>query len=519
MGEPMRDERGFALIVSLLALVLLTFLGLTMALSTSTELQIATNYRWSQQALYNAEAGIEIAKRYLRQVDWVSTILPAARPVGSSGPPTPPFPPRTGPDGEANRSFENQTCDAEGQQGFGLVLDDPTYAFPYQNMTNFLLDASGQQMGVAGAFTVWVRRALLADDTGAYNDNPDNTVLVLTAEGVAPYTGASGTSDFGQTNRAVRLLEVVLQKVEPGDCENRSGQQGGGPSGSGYDRCDTVKDDRHPGRRDGDQPGPVGPRATVLTGARFMATTFATETWVAGLRTAASSPWFRHGLRAVTLGLLLLVAGDRSALMATSCGIDPLEILKSQVKHNVLILFDTSGSMNWPPTIPPGRFRQSYGADDPETRMWQAKQATRDVVQDYTGRINFGILTFPNSNALKPLNANIDFNGVNTPSGGGGPGRWALHLRLQRPGRPALRLGPRRRQRGEPVRDAGGGEREHRRHPDLHAGLDRGHDRPRDLHPVRTAPPPSAEESAPPPPRSTTPPPTRPASASSRWAT
>jgi hypothetical protein len=149
-----------------------------------------------------------------------------------------------------------------------------------------------------------------------------------------------------------------------------------------------------------------------------MATTFATETWVAGLRTAGSSPWFRHGIRAVTLGLLLLVAGDRSALMATSCGIDPLEILKSQVKHNVLVLFDTSGSMNWPPTIPPGRLRQSFGADDPETRMWQAKQATRDVVQDYTGRINFGILTFPNSNTLKPLNEGVDFNGVNTPGGG-----------------------------------------------------------------------------------------------------
>ena len=51
MAERMRDERGFALIVALLALVLLTFLGLTMTLTTSTELQISTNYRWSQQAL------------------------------------------------------------------------------------------------------------------------------------------------------------------------------------------------------------------------------------------------------------------------------------------------------------------------------------------------------------------------------------------------------------------------------------------------------------------------------------
>jgi len=136
-----------------------------------------------------------------------------------------------------------------------------------------------------------------------------------------------------------------------------------------------------------------------------MATILATKAWLAGVQTARRSPWTRPVLRALTLGLLLLVAGDRGALMATNCGIDPLEILKSQVKHNVLIFFDTSGSMNWPPTIPPGRDNHSVSADDPESRMWQAKQATKDVVQDYTGRINFGILTFPNSNALKPLNS------------------------------------------------------------------------------------------------------------------
>ena len=55
-------ERGFALVLAILSLMLLTFLGLTLATTTSTELQIATNYRWSQQALYNAEAGIEAAR-------------------------------------------------------------------------------------------------------------------------------------------------------------------------------------------------------------------------------------------------------------------------------------------------------------------------------------------------------------------------------------------------------------------------------------------------------------------------
>ena len=42
---------GFALILAILAHAP-EFLGLTLATTTSTELQIATNYRWSQQARY-----------------------------------------------------------------------------------------------------------------------------------------------------------------------------------------------------------------------------------------------------------------------------------------------------------------------------------------------------------------------------------------------------------------------------------------------------------------------------------
>jgi len=75
--------------------MLLTFLGLTLATTTSTELQIATNYRWSQQALYNAEAGLEAARIVLSGIadpttGW-ATRLPAARPgTWPQGPPLPP---------------------------------------------------------------------------------------------------------------------------------------------------------------------------------------------------------------------------------------------------------------------------------------------------------------------------------------------------------------------------------------------------------------------------------------------
>ena len=81
MSDKNRDRRhegGFALILAILALMLLTFLGLTLATSTSTELRIATNYRWNTQALYNAEAGIEAGKRALQNLSWLQ-ILPAKR--------------------------------------------------------------------------------------------------------------------------------------------------------------------------------------------------------------------------------------------------------------------------------------------------------------------------------------------------------------------------------------------------------------------------------------------------------
>ena len=56
-GKGRGSEAGFALISPSSPLMLLTILGLALATTTSTELQIATNYRWSQQALYNAEGG------------------------------------------------------------------------------------------------------------------------------------------------------------------------------------------------------------------------------------------------------------------------------------------------------------------------------------------------------------------------------------------------------------------------------------------------------------------------------
>ena len=115
--------------LAILSLMLLTFLGLTLAATTSTELQIATNYRWSQQALYNAEAGLQAAKLLLAQVAVVDgdfrNILPTARAgswsYGVTG--APGGPPVVVPAARSGlRDYERMGCADRAGVGFGRVL-------------------------------------------------------------------------------------------------------------------------------------------------------------------------------------------------------------------------------------------------------------------------------------------------------------------------------------------------------------------------------------------------------------
>src|SRR5437762_8871248 len=53
------DERGTALIIALMAMMLLTALGAAVVMVANTETHIAGNYRNSQEALYAADAAVE----------------------------------------------------------------------------------------------------------------------------------------------------------------------------------------------------------------------------------------------------------------------------------------------------------------------------------------------------------------------------------------------------------------------------------------------------------------------------
>ena len=254
-GHAAAGESGFALILAILALMLLTMLGLALATTTSTELQIATNYRWSQQALYNAEAGVEVGKIILRSVqpDWTA-VLPGAR-CPTCSPSVATWTGTTSPSvagggatalysradtwGNVTRNYESWNCDQKGNgMGYGVVLDDGTANAPYQ----YVSTAIGQNLN--GAFTLWVRRPLdfrsdaQLDDYSADNDN-----VVLVSEGIAPFSGGNITTGFGTANRAVQLIEVTLARAATtslGTCGSRSGQVGGGPLGAGFGGCEAL---------------------------------------------------------------------------------------------------------------------------------------------------------------------------------------------------------------------------------------------------------------------------------------
>ena len=82
-SEPLhivRDERGIALLVALMSMLLLTALGVGLMLTTMTETMISTNYRDSGETLYAADAGIERVMQDLLTVpDWDRILQGAVR--------------------------------------------------------------------------------------------------------------------------------------------------------------------------------------------------------------------------------------------------------------------------------------------------------------------------------------------------------------------------------------------------------------------------------------------------------
>ena len=350
MGSDVKGrEAGFALVVALLTLLLLTFLGLTLATTTSTELQIANNYRWSQQAYYNAEAGMELAKRFLRgQTVWIG--------LRPSGP------------------------------GRGRDADDATHALdagsggcerrtePQLGELRLRHDSSpGQRRGLVRGVRRRPRLRHVHEPDAERDDLPgpehqrlvhrvgpsahrgperrlgqdytSDDRLVVTVEGTAPYTAANSGTTFALQNRAVRVLETDLRKIDPNDCENLSGQVGSGPPAPALTRARRWVPRACRGPRA--SPSRSGPELRPAMETPFDHANGTLEGSSSAMSEKRPLPrwgWIRAAVSGLAIGLILILAGD-GARGAVVTGIDPLEILKLQVRPNVILMLDTSGSM------------------------------------------------------------------------------------------------------------------------------------------------------------------------------
>lgn len=62
-----RNEKGVVLVISLMILALLTVLSLTAVLTTTTDMEISTNYRASQTTFYNTEGSMDMSPGTIRR--------------------------------------------------------------------------------------------------------------------------------------------------------------------------------------------------------------------------------------------------------------------------------------------------------------------------------------------------------------------------------------------------------------------------------------------------------------------
>lgn len=229
-------EEGSAFVISILVLFVLSVLGMALMLTTTTEKDIAINYRWGEQAFFNADAALEYGKNvlasYLAANNDFSAILPPPRTNVT-------VPDSTAPWGEAHpepgacdpsspgcREYQYYAdrCPPDGTNcvrvyiGRVLPRDDGTLAqYDFRLPSGVAGDLDGDGTAdLEGTTTLWVRRPVVGtQDYGAPSaDFPSgfHDRAILTAEGTAP--GAMGPGAGRPVS--VRRLEMTVRRPGTG---------------------------------------------------------------------------------------------------------------------------------------------------------------------------------------------------------------------------------------------------------------------------------------------------------------
>jgi Tfp pilus assembly protein PilX len=223
------DERGAALLITLLATMLLSALGIALVLTTGTETMITHNYRASQETLYAADAGLERSIQDLLRASSWNAVLDGS--VKSS------FTDNANgvmPDGTpADLANLTASVQAESDATYGTNPNRPTWRlYAHSPLTNLLTAGT---VGARDYVVVWV-----ADDPAEHDGNPSvdtNGVVMIRGEAYGDggshkvveatlsrtfavpaeqgYTTQRGHNEFNQSTRAagVGTLGQTLQQM------------------------------------------------------------------------------------------------------------------------------------------------------------------------------------------------------------------------------------------------------------------------------------------------------------------
>lgn len=170
-GEPLKDERGVALILALLVLSFLAIVGGALLTTSTIDIWISDNYKTSTENLYLAEAGVDHARQILRNSSQTPSQLLALA---------------AGPDHILSASTDLATLLASDDQP--LIPSDPLL----RSTGQALIDSSGE---IAGYYYVWLR-----------NDNADG--LTSTIDSNRALTVVSIASNWGTR----KVIEAFVQK-------------------------------------------------------------------------------------------------------------------------------------------------------------------------------------------------------------------------------------------------------------------------------------------------------------------
>ena len=236
------SEEGSAFVISILILFVLSVLGMALMLTTTTEKDIAINYRWGEQAFFNADAALEYGKNVLG--DWLlqdgdfSGVLPQARddvtvansdaPWGAARPADTDPLVCNNPSAPGCRDYQYfvDHCPPGGAGpcvrvyiGKVLLRTDKTPVKYDFRLPGGAVAGDVDGDGIAdleGTVTLWVRRPVVGTRDYGFPDggNPNglNDRVILTAEGTAP--GAMGAGAGRPVS--LRRLEMVVRRPSSG---------------------------------------------------------------------------------------------------------------------------------------------------------------------------------------------------------------------------------------------------------------------------------------------------------------